>query len=238
MIVQGARHLKHLSLGCIGEMADHAGTLLPLLAIHQSESLEALNVASVKEDPDSYGIIEFPYQHIRSFHNLHTLGIDYDYLGNDLLLNLAVGNKANLERLTIHVHGIEPDREKIRNMTWYHLVQANPSLQVSLNLIHSIDGAKHLLDILCPDMPLAHLRMFFCQDINLAAINFLAHNNCMTLRSLHIIDGMDEGQPYHYNMGVGAQDEEDPFVMLAWKCKNLQEFKMIGKVVNFDNVNY
>ena len=227
-MIRNARHLRHLSLGCIGELIDQMDVLLPLLALHQSSTLEGLHIASVKEDPDSYGIIDFSVEHIRTFHNLNSLGLDYDYLNNDLLLNLAGGNRAKLEKLIIHVHGIEPDHEKIRNMTWYHLVQANPNLQVTLNLIHSIDGAARLLDILRPDMPLAHLRMFFCQDLNVAAINFIARNNYNTLQSLHIIDGMDDGQPYHYTMGVGVQDEEDPFVMLAWKCIKLRHFTLIG----------
>ena len=214
-MIRNARHLRHLSLGCIGELTDQMGVLLPLLALHQSSTLEGLHIASVKEDPDSYGIIDFSVEHIRTFHNLNSLGIDYDYLNNDLLLNLAGGNRAKLEKLIIHVHGIEPDHEKIRNMTWYHLV-------------HSIDGAARLLDILRPDMPLAHLRMFFCQDLNVAAINFIARNNYNTLQSLHIIDGMDDGQPYHYTMEVGVQDEEDPFVMLAWKCIKLRHFTLIG----------
>ena len=44
------------------------------------------------------------------------------------------------------------------------------------------------------------------------------------LRSVVIVDGMEEGQPNIYN----PDTDEDPFVMLAWRAPNLQQLTLIG----------
>lgn len=223
-MVRNPRRLKQLSLGCIGELCDHADEILALLANHQASSLHTLHICSVKEDPDSYGLIELPPAHFEAFHNLHILGIDYDYVTNPLLQAFARPGRVPLEKLVVHVHGIEPDHEKITNCTWRHLVRACPNLGVTLNFIHSIDGVMSLLDIVQPAMPLAHLRFLFCQQINVAGINFISRFNSKSLKSIHIIDGMQEERPNTYE----TETDEDPFVMLAWQCPNLQEFTLVG----------
>lgn len=223
-VIRNARHLKHLSLGCIGELADHADQLLYLLQVKHFASLKALHISSVKEDPDSYGLIDIPAQTFHLFRNLSTLGIDYDYLSNQLLEGFVQGEKTRLEKLILHIHGVNAENEKILNTTWLKLVQANPNFEVTVNMIHSFDGSICMLDILQPALPLAHLRMFFCQQINEAAINFLSRHMANRLRSIYIIDGMEDGQPNVYDITT----DEDPFVMLAWKCPNLTSFTLIG----------
>ncbi len=209
----------------MGELTDHADYLLPLLAANQATTLEILHISSIKEDPESYGLINLPSNTIHAFRNLRVLGMDYDYITNDLLEGFMQPGRVKLEKLIIHVHGIEPDHEKITNSTWRHLVKGNPKLEVTLNLLHSIDGVVGMLDLLQPALPLVHLRMFFCQQINVAGINFIAQHHCNTLQSIHIIDGMANFQPNSYE----SDSPEDPFVMLAWKCPNLHSFTLIGK---------
>ena len=172
-----------------------------------------------------YGVIDMPTTALSAFRNLSVLGLDYDYMTAELLAEFAQNNRAKLERLIIHVHGIEPGRATIPNSTWQHLVTYNPKVKVTLNMIHSIDGAAGLLDILRPALPLSHLRMFFCQRINVAAINFISQHICSSFESLHIIDGM---AGYGTNSYYEAETDEDPFVMMAWKCPNLSSFTLIG----------
>ena len=216
--------MKHLSLGCIGELADHADELLHLLKDQHSSHLEVLHISSVKENPDSYGIIYLPAHTFRTFRKLRSLGIDYDYLTNELLEGFVQDGKTHLDKMVLHVHGIDEDHEKIKNATWMRLVQANPSFEVTINFIHSLDGSLCMLDILQSALPMAHLRMFFCQQINMVAINFIARHMAGRLRSIYVVDGMEDGRPNMYEITT----DEDPFVMLAWKCPNLTSFTLIG----------
>lgn len=231
-ILRRSRGLKHLSLGCIGELTDYSASLVPMLADHHAKSLETLHVASIKEDPDMYGLIDLPSTVFANFRRLTALGIDYDYVTHELLEGFAQNNRAKLEQLIIHVHGIEPGRQNIPNSVWQCLVTYNPTLEVTVNLIHSIDGATGLLNILRPALPLAHLRMFFCQHINVAAVNFISQCCSTSLKSVHIIDGMVGHQTNTYEVDT----DEDPFVMMAWKCPKLSSFTLIGYEICSDDV--
>lgn len=48
-----------------------------------------------------------------------------------------------------------------------------------------------------------------------------------SLKSVYILDGLMDGYPVPYI----SQTDEDPFVMLAWRCNKLQDFSLIGKLV-------
>ena len=223
-------------MGCLAELTDKTNELLTVLANHQTSSLQIVHLTSVKEDPDSYELIEFPIQQLSLLSRLRVLGVDYDYISKELLDVFLEKGRIPLDKLVIHVHGVDSTRDQIPNHTWMMLVKANPSFEITLNLIHSSDGASSLLDILCPAMPLAHLRMFFCQQINLAAMGFISQHMGNSLRSIQIVDGMVDGRPNIYQTALG---EEDPFVMLAWRCPNLTKFTLTGKLFlntsNHDN---
>ena len=222
--VKCSRKLKCLSLGCLPSLVDYTDQLLPLLAEHHSTSLEILHIASVKENPDSYGLIDFPDYQLSKFINLKELGLDYDYLTNDMLSKFTHPHQVKLEKLVIHVHGIDETHEKIPNATWRYLVLNNPSLEVTLNLLHTEEGADDLVDLLQPCMPLAHLRMFFCGLLNEAALTYIARHCNSKLRSVCIIDEMPNLETYNYR----GDADEDPFVMMAWKCPNLVHFSLFG----------
>ena len=212
-IIWRARRLKSLKLGCITELTDRADQLLPILVQYQSKCLHSLNLCSVKENPDSYGIIHFPEGCLAQLVNLQHLGLDYDYITNGLLLTLCNTNREiGLKELVIHVHGLEQDREKVTNQTWRRAVLANPSLRVTLNLIHSLDGSVNMLDILQPAMPLEKLRMFFCQHVNFAAIDFISQNMSNYFTTLHVMDGMCT-EPVTTSLQSYAENE--------WLCGDL-----------------
>ena len=215
-------------MGCIPEFIDHADQIIQLLEERQFSSLECLHIASVKEDPDSYGLLDLSVHPFCGFKNLHTLSLDYDYLTSELLMQfINVKGKVPLEKLILHVHGLEPGREKIPNLLWDRMVKANPDLAVTLSLVHSIDGCENLFDILRPAMPLVHFRMLFCQILDVNCINFMSRYMSGRLESLCIMDGLDQGKPVDYE----SISDEDPFVMLAWKCPNLQHFTLIGRLM-------
>lgn len=173
-IVQISRRLRHFSLGCVEELLEHSNHLLQLLSKHHSQSLKHLFLASVKEDSENYGIIWLTPDDLRPFYQLTHLSIDYDYLTNSVLESFVDRSRAKLERLIIHVHGIESTHEKISNATWQMVSAHNPVLEVTINFVHSFDGVESLLDILQPNLPLAHFRQFFCTNLNTAAINYMS----------------------------------------------------------------
>jgi len=231
-IIRNARHLKKLSLGCLVELCEDGEELIYLLAEHQASNIEALHIASIKEDPDSYPLYDFPVDHFCHLSNLCELGLDYDYVTDELLQTWTRSGCTTLHKLILHVHGIEPEHPHVTNKTWQELVRVSPSLKVTLNLIHSIDGVENILDILQPALPVACLRMFFCQYLPEAMLTFLSQHNSTTLESIIIVDGMTDFVPAVYEtFGV-----EDPFVMLTWKCQNLKEFSLIGYDIDQDDV--
>ncbi|XP_033751138.1 F-box only protein 33-like [Pecten maximus] len=230
-IIRNSRDLRHFSLGCLEELLEHSSTFLSLLGRH-SRSLRCLHLASVKEDSEGYRIVELDPKLFHPFTTLQQLSIDYDHLTNQLLESFTFHNKTKLEKLIIHVHGVEADHERITNSSWHCIRSHCPNLQVTLNLIHSFDGVEALLDILQPSLPLTHFRQFFCTHLNTTAICYFATHYRTTLRSIHIIDGLMDGYPVPYTSAA----EEDPFVMLAWRCSLLTDFTLIGYEIADEDV--
>lgn len=225
-IIETSRKLRHVSMGCIEEVFEHSTSIFNKLLSRHSNSLEGLYLASVKEDSENYGIIELDTQKLHKFQNLKHLSIDYDYLDNQALQAFVDNSQRQLQTLIIHVHGIDPEHEKITNKTWGRLVRVCKDLSVTLNLVHSYIGVDSLLDILHPNLPLTHYRQFFCSKINTAAVSLMAQHYSDTLSSVHIIDGCPHPESPN---GYEVTTPEDPFVMLAWKCTKLQKFTLIGR---------
>jgi uncharacterized protein YnzC (UPF0291/DUF896 family) len=100
--------------------------------------------------------------------------------------------KNKLETLVINVHGIDSEHQKVTNHSWRQVRKNCPTLEVTVNLIHSYDGVQGLLDILQPSLPLTCFRQLFCTDLNPSAINYFSSNYKDTLTSVYIIDGLNE----------------------------------------------
>lgn len=225
-IIQTSRKLKHVSLGCSEELLAHSGYLVDILSSGHCSTLEALHLASVKEDSENYGIVDLDIYRFRSFRCLKHLSIDYDFLDNQFLHIFSDCRRMPLNTLTINVHGVGPEHEKITNLSWRQFSSHNKSIEVAINLVHSYTGVSNLLDILKQNLPLTHFRQFFCSNINVPALGLIANYYCSTLKSIYIVDGFDHGVPSAYQVTT----DEDPFVMMAWKCLNLSHFSLIGKV--------
>jgi hypothetical protein len=210
-------------------MLAHSDFFLERLSSLHSNSLEALHLASVKEDSDNYGIVDLDIYKFRNFTNLRHMSIDYDFLDNQLLHIFCELSRAPLESLNIHVHGVGPEHESVTNASWRQFSSHNKNIEVTINLMHSYTGVSKLLDILKQNLPLTHFRQFFCSNINVPALGLMANCYWNTLKSIHIIDGFDHGVPAVYQVTT----DEDPFVMMAWKCSNLSHFTLIGNLSFF-----
>ena len=222
----GSNRLSQLSLGYVNEFCDYGGVLLSLLAEHQSSSLEVVHVCSIKENPGSYLLYDSPSTSIQRLVHLKELGIDYDYLTNEMMCVLAEPGRLSLYKLTLNIHRLNPHNHPLTDDMWDNLVKTSPSLKVTLNFIHSIEGAWHIMDIIRPSMPLAHFRLLFSQYVNGDALIHLSQYSNRVLESIYIVDSVDGSlNPHMYSM----TGNEDPFVMMAWKCHNLKRLTVIGK---------
>lgn len=224
-IVQNTRKLKHLSIGFSEELMAHSGYLVDCLSSRHGNTLESLHLASVKEDSANYGIVDLDVYKFRTFTNLKHLSIDYDFLDNQFLHIFSESCRMPLSSLNIHVHGVGPEHEKVTNSSWRQFSVHNKNIEVTLNLIHSFTGVTNVLDILKPALPLTHFRQFFCSNLNVPALGLMSNYYCQSLKSVHIVDGFEGGEPTPYIVNT----DEDPFVMMAWKCTKLSSFTVIGK---------
>lgn len=222
-MVKRNRRLLHLSLGCTEILLNNSKEVLSLLVKHHAPYLQSLHLASVKEDSGSYNLPFTRLDNISAFSNLRSLSMDYDFLTPQLMASLAhrPHTAPSLQCLSIHVH--RAGQQQPTEAMWKELMEASPNLELTLNLVHSIEGVQMLLDILKPSMPLTHYRQYFCGDISVAALNIISNHYRSTLRSLTIVEAI-EIQPINYN----NYDTEDPFVMLAWRCTRLEVLKLIG----------
>ncbi|KAG8225546.1 hypothetical protein J437_LFUL002062 [Ladona fulva] len=224
-IIRHSRELEVLSLGCSEELATYSYILVDLLGRFQSRSLRQLHLASVKDDPNNYLILDLDHTLFQPFHVLQVLSIDYDHVNDNLLDIFTKPSNGGLKRFVIHVHGITKNHPNTSNQAWSLFSQHNPHCELRITLIHSYDAVEVLhSDILRPSMPLTHLKALFCEQVNLQTLNLLSVWYYNTLRSVWWVDSFPGALP------VEAVDEEqpDPLVMAAWRCTQLEELVLIG----------
>lgn len=118
-IVKTSVSLQALSLGCAEDLAASSGILLEPLCHHHAKHLTHLSLASVKYDPDDYILLELDTTVFRGFPRLSILTLDYDYVSDTLLKSLDNGL---MERLVIHVHGLEDNHPGTSNNAWISFV--------------------------------------------------------------------------------------------------------------------
>ncbi|CAH0391614.1 unnamed protein product [Bemisia tabaci] len=229
-IITNSRALNVLNFGCNEDLTLHIGSFLELLIKFQAESISTLGLASVKEDFNDYVLPELDVTHFASFPNLQVLSVDYDYMCDELLgsLNKTTG----LQRLIIHVHGIEENHPGTSNRAWETFTQQNSKCELSLNLIHAYDAVEVLHNgFLQPAMPLTHLRVFFCEQLNAPAIHQLSRFS-NTLRTLWWVDSFNSS---HADVLIEPNDLDEqpelgvnPFIIAAWRCSKLTELVVHG----------
>ncbi|XP_076649282.1 F-box only protein 33 [Halictus rubicundus] len=235
-IIETANRLEALSLGCIEELIASAGVLLQPLRMNHAKHLTTLSLASVRDDPD-YNFCELGFDYelcFNSFVRLSILTLDYEFVSDQLLKALDNGV---MERLVIHVHGWNDSYAGTSEVAWQTFVQKNPKCELRLNLIHSYDGIEILhSDILRHSMPLTHLKVLFCENVNSRALLVLSSWYHLTLKSLIWIDSMDPQRVKPATCDPSEPDSPDPLVFIAWKCTKLVEIVFIGHKYDQENL--
>lgn len=72
----------------------------------------------------------------------------------------------NLERLVIHVHGIWNDHPGTTEQAWADLIEDHPNCTVRVSLIHAYDEIYEEPHFLKKNMPLTHIKVFFCENVS------------------------------------------------------------------------
>ncbi|XP_036142323.1 F-box only protein 33 isoform X2 [Monomorium pharaonis] len=223
-ITETSNCLETLSLGC-REVLD-LSTILEPLRLHHSKHLTHLSLASIKDDPDYYDFYMFDNSIFNSFIRLSILTLDYEYVSDTLLEALDSGC---MQRLVIHIHGWREDYSSTTNLAWQMFVQKNPQCELRLNLIHSYAGVMVLdTHIFCPAMPLTHLQVLFCENVNIAALHQLSMWYSQTLKSLTWIDSIDRKQCIPSTYDRNDPNSPDSLVLVAWKCTKLVKMMFLG----------
>lgn len=223
-IIKRAHCLEHLSLGCIEELLDLAKYFIEPIAKYQASCIRSLHVSSVKEVPDSYVIYNINCSIFQTFMNLESLSIDYDYMSDQLLDTLSQPRRRPLRRLNVHVHSFH-NRPQTSSSAWKQITNHSSNLEVTINFLHYHSHPAKIHEILNEEMPLTHFRAYFSSGFNTEVLTRIAFINNATLKSLVLIDELNEDS---LPATTFLTHNIDPLIMLAWRCRKLSRVKIIG----------
>lgn len=73
-----------------------------------------------------------------------------------------------MERLVVHLHGIKKNHPGTTNNAWKHFCIKHPKCKLRLTVIHAFNDIENLHDtVMQPNMPLSHLKVFFCEKVSI-----------------------------------------------------------------------
>ncbi|XP_053684354.1 F-box only protein 33 [Sabethes cyaneus] len=223
--------LKVLDLGCSEILALHATDFLN--SCPRPQFLQQLDFASVKQDPSHYALSMIEPNLFEKCNALQHISLDYDILCDDFLQTLQL---LPLRRLVVHVHGVDEDHPGISEAAWASFSVTNPHVELHLTLVCAYEAVDILHShILRPSMPLSHLKVLFCDRINFDALEYLSRFYKETLKSMIWVDSM-RIQEYRNIMELVVRTGQDPLVMMAWRCKKLEEIVIHGYVLDPHNL--
>lgn len=166
-LVEMCPRLEGFSLGCCEQLCNNLPQFLNSMVGGRghARNVEMLGLASVKDDPGNYLIIDVNVRLFESFPNLKVLSVDYDYVSDEFLESLRGAKE--LERLVVHIHGLWDGHEGTTDRAWEDFRICHPKCLLRLTLIHAYE-AIHILgnEILRRSMPLSHLKVFFCEAVS------------------------------------------------------------------------
>ncbi|VVC32840.1 F-box domain,Leucine-rich repeat domain, L domain-like [Cinara cedri] len=206
--------------------------LIHMLAKYSFHSLHRLELAGLGPSVCNESNITYfnsTYDSMSSLINLKKLSLDLNV--NTYKLLPALCSMSNLEILVLHVHkdlGVE-----ISDDVWANLKKFCPKLELRLTIINCHTVAKNLhTKLLRPSMPLTHLKVLFCNMINVQVLHkLLEYKN--TLQSLIWVDEHSVNPTAllkgHWHHVPSAEDiETNPLIILSWQCTKLAELVIFG----------
>ncbi|CAG9863243.1 unnamed protein product [Phyllotreta striolata] len=215
--------LHKFSIGCLEDFSIQLEEILENL---NPSTITHLGLASVKDIPVKQGGSYFDPNLISPFTKLRILSIDYDQLSDEFLSKLD--GATELERLVVHLHEIRQNHPGTTNNAWSNFNKNHQGCELRLTVIHAFKDIDNLHEtVLRHKMPLSHLKVFFCEQVNLQVVeNLSAYAD--TLRSIIWVDSLSNSQNSWLLVKPWFDASPDPFVLTAWLCKHLEEFVLFG----------
>ncbi|XP_037905214.1 F-box only protein 33 isoform X1 [Hermetia illucens] len=222
---------KKLDLGCIETLALYATEFMK--ALSRPQDLKEITFASIKYDPSHYPIQIIEPILFEKCTSLQVLSLDYDTLNDEFLKTLRV---LPLKKFMICVHGLDETHPGISENAWSEFSSRFETIDLILTLIYAyeaVDVLQH--QIFRRSMPLSHLRVLFCNLINIDALDLLSRYFTDTLKSIQWIDSAFQEMDRNV-MDLYLRSGQDPFVMMSWRCKLLEEIVIHGYVLDPHNL--
>ncbi|XP_057660639.1 F-box only protein 33 [Diorhabda carinulata] len=223
--------LRKFSIGCLENFSLQLQELLeslnPSLVTH-------LGLASVKDIPLKQEGGCFDSKLITRFTKLVILSVDYDQISDDFLSKLD--GATELERLVVHIHAVRRNHPNTTNKAWIDFSDKHPNCELRLAFIHAFRDIRNIHEtVMRSAMPLSHLKVFFCEQINMQLIEGLTQYSD-TLRSVILVDSLSDNHSSWSLIKPWYDDSPDPFVLTAWLCKRLEELVLFGYKYSHENL--
>ncbi|KAH0813329.1 F-box only protein 33-like isoform X3 [Tenebrio molitor] len=220
-------NLAKFSIGSIEDFAHYLDEYLTILSSQQPEKITVLGLASVKDNPNEYEDSYFECDLIKPFTNLKVLSIDFDQLSDNFLS--CLDDSKELERLIVHLHGVRDGHPGTTNAAWADFKSKHPNCELRLTVIHSYDEIRVLQDtVLRGQMPLSHLKVFFCENVNMGVLEYMSACYAQTLRSIMWVDSLSHSKESWSFLTSHYDSTPDPLIMISWLCKKLEELVFYG----------
>ncbi|XP_068148367.1 F-box only protein 33 [Drosophila tropicalis] len=224
-----------LDLGAIEALTYYGQDFLK--AMGKPQELRQLTLASIKYDPSHYPILTLDTTLMQKCAALHVLSLDYDTLSDDLLHTIQV---LPLSKFLIVVHGLDSNEEQqavVSETAWANFAAHFNSIRLVLTLVYAYEAIELLqMRILRRNMPVTDVRLLFCEYMNAEALDWMSVHNSDTLRSIYYIDSAYKHSNNRMDFTRHSFMRQDPFVMMAWRCKQLEEIVVHGYVMDPHNL--
>ncbi|CAF0773465.1 unnamed protein product, partial [Didymodactylos carnosus] len=226
-VIECSHKLEELSFGCWSEALYSIDGLITILNQNRHQTLKSLHLASIKNNSETHSIsdIYLTSEVFSPFRALHTLSIDSTYLTENLLQCFYQPERVPLNKLIVHVSEFRSDIVPINDSVWQTVSTNLPNLRVIVHMINAYETFRKYSRILRPEMPLSHLRMYFCSSLNVDMLCYLSIHYRNTLECLDVMDSITEPALRYHNP---FRSEPDPLVLLAWQCKQMTELSILG----------
>lgn len=90
--------------------------------------------------------------------------MDYDIVSDNFLNTLETA--VELKRLVVHINGVDDNHPGTTNAAWQKFKMDHEGCELRLTMIHAYQEVHHLNLILKRNMPLSHLKVFFCEFVS------------------------------------------------------------------------
>lgn len=231
LLARKSPSFKILDLGTMESLTLFATDFLK--AITRPQYLEEITLASTKFDPSHYPIMTIESVFFEKCTSLQVLSLDYDTLNDELLKTLQV---LPLQKLMICVHGLDDSHPGISEEAWAEFNSKFEKIDLILTLIYAYEAVDVLQHkIFRRSMPITHLRVLFCNLLNVDALDVISRYYQDTLKSIQWVDSAFQETERNV-MELYLPAGQDPFVMMSWRCKYLEEIVIHGYVLDPHNL--